>query len=173
MSSEILVKNILLHSYTEKQAQHCLYLFRRLLEGILFEGLHSSENITDSFLVNIKLNVAQEEKKYFIGWSTVFLNDLNQENFPHLLLDVEKKLTNILKVPVWFAYQPDYETEKKLHVFMSGVIKGDFLLSVHVDEGCVGGFVFEYQGTIYDYSIKKMMNNKKEDIKKIIATYES
>lgn len=173
MNSEILVKNILLHSYTKTHAQRCLYLFRKALESILFAEKQASKEITESFLQYVKSTVAEEERFFFLGWSTSFLSSLTQENFSKLLSETEEKLNAIMTIPVWVAYTPGQEIEKKIHVFLSQKIKQDFFVIFNLDEDSIGGFIFEYRGEVFDYSLRKVVRDKKEEIEKIVSAYES
>ncbi len=173
MNSEILVTNILLHAYTEAHAQRCIFIFRKAMESILFKQKQVPEAIADSFLDYIKKETSETEKKYFIGWSVVFLNQVTRENFPSVLEETEKKISDLHKVSVWFAYQPDYETERRVHNFLSSTIKSNFLLSIHVDESCIGGCIIEQDGVVFDYSIKNYIRTNTKKLDNIIATYES
>lgn len=166
-----LVNNILLHCYTDQQAHHCLHLWRKIMENILYKKNLAVEKNSDAFIALAKKTLSQEDKKFFLGWSVSFLNELTPENFPNFIEGVESMLYELDTIPVWLAFTPKYELEKKIYMFFAEKIKGNFLLSIHVDKSIIGGVVFEYKNSLYNYSIRQKVLDSKTDVKKIISAY--
>ncbi len=112
-----------------------------------------------------------KKEKLPASFFEALISELENRGLSYLLPSLEKRLRfyvdrdkNLSKLKVSFAKEPSKSSIENVQKFV-GVTKDE--VETDIDEGLLGGFIAEYDGKIYDGSLKRWIANLKKELQEI------
>ncbi len=90
--------------------------------------------------------------------------NLNEAEKLHILMEFRKYLQALPSLELTIAFDPDDTFKEQVRTKLSGQIKGNYLVKFKVDKEIIAGCLLNFNGKFADYSLVKILEEKKEDI---------
>jgi len=165
-----ITKQLFKHIYIKSDFYRQLALLKEFFEYSFFSDSpkEPSKKTLKAFL---KEKEADEFKNYsyaILDLKDDFLKQFDKENFYRLFQESENEAENF---PILVLYLPVSFSLKELALFGKWFrenLDENIFLDIKVDNSIVAGCMFVWKNRLYDLSLKKMLNEKKNEIVKRI-----
>lgn len=142
---------------------------------ILNKRVRILKDFFDSKLFNSKptypYNLSNTDKLWLEEVSNKISPFINRETSASIFSGLDKKLQTLTPLLIYISFElPDIEIPK-LGYYLRKDYGNEFLFDIKVDTTLLGGCSFVWNGSQKDYSLKKTIEDKKEDILEDIRVF--
>ncbi len=159
------VDTIIKDTYTSVSLQKRL---RALREYLLHRLFVTQSEKTDS-LKGVDLTVTDLEWIYSLG--TPFFNEFTKDNVYDKLQSIDQDLKKLPFITLYLAFEPNDEAVRLIGTFLRNQFAYNMLYEPKIDPALIGGVALVWRGVYKDYSVKGLIDQKRDEILTNFKTY--
>lgn len=160
-----LLNTILKDTYTLSHLKKRL----RVLRAYLLHRFFSPDSKDKDSFKGVDLTVSDLSWIYSLG--TDFTSQFNKDNIYDKLQELEDQAKKLPNLTVYLAFEPNEEAVRLIGQFLRNQFSHDLMCEFKIDPSLIGGCSLVWKGVYKDYSVKDLINQKKEDILTSFKTY--
>ena len=151
---EELFKAILTDTYTARKLQKRVRVLKMYMLGKIF---NSSTQPLDE-------NEMAEEKAWFESISFKFESQITKDNVYQIFANLEARIKAIRLLTVYVAFDMPQDEITRLGKALRQVYGEQFLFDIKFDPNVIGGAAFVWNGVYRDFSVRSMVESRKQEI---------
>lgn len=163
---------ILSNTYTTEQLYSRLALLREALERYFFKGeAGDAGSASDAVRRFLAESGADDETKGAIsGWSEEFINSFTADNLYDELQKLWDAADDLPRLTLYTSINLRGEPASKAGRWARENLDERIILDVHIEPSVIAGASFVWQGKHHDYSVRRLLRDKREEIKELVAS---
>lgn len=166
-----MLEQILSNTHTTEELYSRIALLREALEAYLFKGV---ANDAGSTAEGVRRFIAQSEadvetKEAVEEWGDDLFNAFTQDNLYEELQKLWDAADDFPRLTLYVPINLHGESAASVGKWARGNLGERVILDIHIEPSVVAGATFVWQGKSYDYSVRKLLRNKREEIKQLVS----
>jgi hypothetical protein len=165
------VDTILSNTFSRQAADHRIALLKAFLEDTVYSGAYSqpSLEVLQGYLAD---HADEETAQAMAAWGEQFYGDLTADTMYDTVHGIEDALAQSPQVVLYVPVRLPEASLEHIGTWFRESIQQRTLFEVHVDPSVIGGCGFIWNGHYYDYSLSRLLHERRDDIAETLSTYD-
>jgi hypothetical protein len=154
---ENILNVILTNTYTLAQIKKRIRILKDYLISQLFRGIRPSLN--------------EKDLAYLRSLEPSFYQQFNKDNLYPIFADLEKRISQFIPLYLYLPFETDDQVTSQIGQFIQKTYGKLILFDVKYDPALIAGCSISWQGIYRDYSLRKKIEDRKQEILSIVKGF--